>query len=46
MHRDPLTEKGGELILGGYDPNYVDELAYVPVSDEGFWQFTMDRYIF
>ena len=42
--RDYTASNGGELVLGGTDPNhYVGSLVYVPVSSATYWQFKMDQ---
>jgi len=43
LNRDPNGEHGGELILGGSDPNYfTGNMTYVNVTREGYWQIQMD----
>ena len=41
-YRDPMTEDGGELTLGGTNPaHYHAPFYYVPLSDTTYWQFDM-----
>ncbi|KAM0735583.1 Lysosomal aspartic protease [Formica fusca] len=43
LNQDDSSTEVGELIFGGTDPDhYVGEITYVPVTREGYWQFTMD----
>jgi len=43
LNRNPNAEHGGELILGGSDPNYyTGEMTYTAVTREGYWQIEMD----
>lgn len=44
LNRNADDEQGGELVLGGVDPDhYAGEHTWVPVTRRGFWQFTMDK---
>merc|ERR1712159_65904 len=34
-----------ELVLGGTDPaHYTGDISYVPLSEEAYWMFTMDKF--
>jgi len=42
--RDPDGKEGGELTLGGSDPDhYSGEMTYVPVDREGYWEITVSQ---
>jgi len=44
MSRDPDADEGGELVFGGMDPNHFKgEHTWLPVSQESYWDFEMDK---
>lgn len=43
LNRNPDTEPGGELLLGGTDPKYYSgDFNYVNVTRQAYWQIRMD----
>jgi len=46
LNRNENGTTGGELLLGGTDPNHiVGSLSYVPLSNQTYWEFKMDGYV-
>ncbi|KAL6479001.1 hypothetical protein MHYP_G00124340 [Metynnis hypsauchen] len=43
LNRNPDTQPGGELLLGGTDPKYyTGDFHYVNISRQAYWQVHMD----
>jgi len=43
LDRNLNGTSGGELMFGGVDPShYTGKFTYLPVTRQGYWQFTLD----
>jgi len=43
LNRDSSASQGGELVLGGTDPNhYTGDVFWVPLANETYWEFKLD----
>ena len=47
LSRDPEAELGGEMILGGSDPNFYEgEMTYVDVNtNPGYWKINLEALV-
>ncbi|XP_037711125.1 lysosomal aspartic protease [Drosophila subpulchrella] len=44
LARNGTAEEGGQLALGGTDQSLIDgEMTYTPVTQEGYWQFSVNN---
>jgi len=44
LNRDPSSDHGGELVLGGVNADHsTGERTWVPVTRRAYWQFKMDK---
>jgi len=44
LARNGTAEEGGQLTLGGTDQSLIDgEMTYTPITQEGYWQFSVNN---
>ena len=47
LQKDGNDTSGGEITFGGIDnTKFSGDLTYVPISREGYWQFSLDGFAF
>lgn len=46
LNKDPTAKIGGEIVFGGVDPkHFKGKHTYVPLTEEGYWQFEMGDFL-
>ncbi|KAJ9186052.1 hypothetical protein P3X46_005606 [Hevea brasiliensis] len=46
LNKDPDAVEGGEIVFGGVDEkHYKGKHTYVPITQKGYWQFSMGDFL-